>query len=285
MKSIEITKIKNKAAQLIAKASFELPADIIGAIKYSLDAETGKSAKEVLRLILKNADSAKNQKLPLCQDCGNTYINLKIGPGICITESGELQKHMDEAIAEAYSKNYLRKSIVTDPLYVRANTGYNTPALVTVELVKEQGIKIEVSLKGGGSENCSYLRMQNPSIDEDDIINFVVDLVRANVTKCCPPVILGIGIGGTASVVTKMARQAAFRELGIRNSDKKYRMLEQKILEAVNNTGIGPQGLGGITTALSCNIEFAPCHIATLPVAVFIQCHSLRRASSKISPP
>lgn len=285
MKSIEITKIKNKVAELIVKASFELPTDIIGAIKYSLDAETGKSAKEVLRLILENADSAKSQKLPLCQDCGNTYINLKIGPGICIAESGELQKHLDDAVADAYSKNYLRKSIVTDPLYSRANTGYNTPALITIELVKEPGLKIEVSLKGGGSENCSYLQMQNPSINENDIMKLVVDLVRANVTKCCPPVILGIGIGGTASVVTKMARQAAFRDLGIRNSDKRYQMLEQKILEAVNNTGIGPQGLGGMTTAIGCNIEFAPCHIATLPVAVFIQCHSLRRASSKISPP
>lgn len=285
MKSIEITRIKNKVAELIVKASFELPTDIIGAIKYSLDAETGKSAKEVLRLILENADSAKSQKLPLCQDCGNTYINLKIGPGICIAESGELQKHLDDAVADAYSKNYLRKSIVTDPLYSRANTGYNTPALITIELVKEPGLKIEVSLKGGGSENCSYLKMQNPSINENDIMKLVVDLVRANVTKCCPPVILGIGIGGTASVVTKMARQAAFRDLGISSSDKRYQMLEQKILEAVNNTGIGPQGLGGMTTAIGCNIEFAPCHIATLPVAVFIQCHSLRRASSKISPP
>ena len=285
MKSIEITRIKNKVAELIVKASFELPTDIIGAIKYSLDAETGKSAKEVLRLILENADSAKSQKLPLCQDCGNTYINLKIGPGICIAESGELQKHLDDAVADTYSKNYLRKSIVTDPLYSRANTGYNTPALITIELVKEPGLKIEVSLKGGGSENCSYLKMQNPSINENDIMKLVVDLVRANVTKCCPPVILGIGIGGTASVVTKMARQAAFRDLGISSSDKRYQMLEQKILEAVNNTGIGPQGLGGMTTAIGCNIEFAPCHIATLPVAVFIQCHSLRRASSKISPP
>ena len=285
MKSIEITKIKNKVAELITKASFELPVDIIGTLKYYLDTETGKSAKEVLRLILENAGSAKKEKLPLCQDCGNTYINLKIGPGICIEGSGDLQKHLDDATANAYSKNFLRKSIVTDPLYSRMNTGYNTPALISTELTDEPGLKIEVSLKGGGSENCSYLRMQNPSIDEEDIIKLVVDLVRANVTKCCPPVILGIGIGGTASVVTKMARRAAFRELGTRNKDERYKLLEQKILEAVNSTGIGPQGLGGTTTAIGCNIEFAPCHIATLPVAVFFQCHSLRRASSKISPP
>jgi fumarate hydratase subunit alpha len=285
MKNIEIIKIKNKVAELIAKASFELPTDIARALKYYLDAETGKSAKEVLRLILENASSAKSQKLPLCQDCGNIYINLKIGPGICIDESGHLQKHLDDAVADAYSRNYLRKSIVTDPLFNRTNTGYNTPALISTEFTNEPGLKIEVSLKGGGSENCSYLKMQNPSIDKEDIIKLVVDLVKANVTKCCPPVILGIGIGGAASIVTKMSRQAAFRELGIRNSDKRYEALEQKILEAVNDTGIGPQGLGGKTTAIGCNIEFAPCHIATLPVAVFIQCHSLRRASSKISPP
>jgi len=285
MKSIEITIIKNKVAELIAKASFKLPPDITSALRYYMDRETGGSAKEVLGLILENEGSASAERLPLCQDCGNTYINLKIGPGICITESGDLQKHLDDATADAYSKNYLRKSIVTDPLFSRANTGYNTPALISTEFTAEPGLKIEVSLKGGGSENCSYLKMQNPSIGQEDIIKLVVDLVSANVTKCCPPVILGIGIGGTASVVTKMARSAAFRELGIRNNDKRYELLEQKILKAINDTGIGPQGLGGDTTAIGCNIEFAPCHIATLPVAVFLQCHSLRRASSKISPP
>jgi len=285
MKSIEITIIKNKVAELIAEASFKLPPDITGALKYYMDRETGGSAKEVLGIILENANSASKERLPLCQDCGNTYINLKIGPGICIAESGDLQKHLDDATADAYSDNYLRRSIVTDPLFDRINTGNNTPALVSTCFTGEPGLTIEVSLKGGGSENCSYLAMQNPSIDEEDIIKLVTGLVRVNVTKCCPPVIVGIGIGGTASEVTKMARSAAFRELGTGNSDKRYELLEQKILKAVNDTGIGPQGLGGDTTAIGCNIEFAPCHIATLPVAVFLQCHSLRRASSKISPP
>lgn len=285
MKSIEIITIKNKVAELIAEASFKLPNDITGALKYYMDRETGSSARQVLGLILENAGLASQERLPLCQDCGNTYINLKIGPGICIEDSGDLQKHLDDAVADAYSDNYLRKSIVADPLFDRVNTGYNTPALVSTDFTAEPGITIEISLKGGGSENCSYLAMQNPSIDEEDIIKLVASLIRANVTKCCPPVIVGIGIGGTASVVVKMARIAAFRELGTRNSDKRYELLEKKILKEVNNTGIGPQGLGGRTTAIGCNIEFAPCHIATLPVAVFLQCHSLRRASSKISPP
>ncbi len=227
MKSIEITIIKNKVAELIAEASFKLPPDITGALKYYIDRETGGSAKEVLGLILENVSSASKERLPLCQDCGNTYINLKIGPGICIEDSGNLQKHLDDATADAYSDNYLRRSIVTDPLFSRINTGHNTPALVSTCFTGEQGLTIEVSLKGGGSENCSYLAMQNPSIDEEDIIKLIADLVRANVTKCCPPVILGIGIGGTASVVTKMARSAAFRELGIRNSDNRYKLLEE----------------------------------------------------------
>ena len=175
-------------------------------------------------------------------------------------------------------------SIVNDPLFERINTGDNTPALVSMQFVNEPGLKISVSLKGGGSENCSYLSMENPSIGQDEIISLVLGLARANITKCCPPAIIGIGIGSTASEVAKLARTAAFRDLNINNSNKKYRDLEEIILEEVNNTGIGPQGLGGKTTAIGCNIEYAPCHIATLPVSVFLQCHSLRRASSRILP-
>ncbi len=224
------------------------------------------------------------EKLPLCQDCGNTYIDLKIGPGINIEDSGNLYKHLNDAVAKSYNSNYLRKSIVNDPLYERVNTGNNTPALISTRFGTGQGLEISVSLKGGGSENCSYLSMENPSIGKDRIISLVLELVRANVTKCCPPVIIGIGMGSTASEVTKLARTAAFRNLNVRNGDKRYRSLEESILKEVNNTGIGPQGLGGKTTAIGCNIEFAPCHIATLPVSVFLQCHSLRRASSKVLP-
>lgn len=238
----------------------------------------------MLDLILDNSFAAPRDKLPLCQDCGNTYIDLKIGPGIYIEDSGNLYKHLNDAVSEAYNSNFLRKSIVSDPLYERVNTGNNTPALISTQFGTGPGLEISVSLKGGGSENCSYLSMENPSVGQDRIISLVLELVRTNVTKCCPPVIIGIGIGSTASEVVKLARTAAFRNLSIRNSDKKYQSLERTILKEVNNTGIGPQGLGGMTTAIGCNIEYAPCHIATLPVAVFLQCHCLRRASSKISP-
>jgi fumarate hydratase subunit alpha len=285
MKSIEITTITKEVRKLLSEASFNLPGDIKSALKAAVTRETSPRAKKILDLILENAEIAAKQKLPLCQDCGSVYIDIDIGPGICIEDSGDLNTRLDQAVADTYSKNYLRKSIVNDPLYERKNTSDNTPAIVSTGFTSVPGLHIKIYLKGGGSENCSYLYMLNPSVEEAEIIDLILKVVKNNVTKCCPPVIIGIGLGGGASEVTGLARKASFRNLNIRNKDKAYRTLENKILKAVNKTGIGPQGLGGKTTALACNIIYAPCHIATLPMAVFMGCHSLRRAESKISPP
>jgi fumarate hydratase subunit alpha len=285
MKSIEITTITREVKKLLIEASFNLPDDIKSALKAASLRETGPRAKRILELILKNAEIAAGQKLPLCQDCGSVYIDIGIGPGICIENSGDLNERLDRAVADTYNKNYLRKSIVGSPLYERKNTSDNTPAIISTGFTSSPGLKIRIYLKGGGSENCSYLYMLNPSIEEAEIVTLVLKTVRDNVTKCCPPVIIGIGLGGGASEVAGLARKASFRSLNIRNKDKAYRTLEDKILKAVNDTGIGPQGLGGKTTALACNIIHAPCHMATLPMAVFMGCHSLRRAESKISPP
>jgi fumarate hydratase subunit alpha len=285
MKSIEITTITKEVRKLLSEASFNLPDDIKSALKAAVTRETSPRAKKILDLILENAEIAAKQKLPLCQDCGSVYIDIDIGPGICIEDSGDLNTRLDQAVADTYSKNYLRKSIVNDPLYERKNTSDNTPAIVSTGFTSVPGLHIKIYLKGGGSENCSYLYMLNPSVEEAEIIDLILKVVKNNVTKCCPPVIIGIGLGGGASEVTGLARKASFRNLNIRNKDKAYRTLENKILKAVNKTGIGPQGLGGKTTALACNIIYAPCHIATLPMAVFMSCHSLRRAESKISPP
>jgi fumarate hydratase subunit alpha len=285
MKSIGITTITKEVRKLLIEASFRLPDDIKSAIKAASSREASPRAKKILDLILENAEIAAKQKLPLCQDCGSVYIDIDIGPGLCITDSGDLNKRLNQVVAETYGKNYLRKSIVSDPLYERKNTSDNTPAIISTAFTSVPGIQIKIYLKGGGSENCSYLYMLNPSAEEAEIVGLVLRTVRDNVTKCCPPVIIGVGLGGGASEVTDLARKASFRNLNIRNQDKSYRMLEDKILKSVNNTGIGPQGLGGRTTALACNIICAPCHIATLPMAVFMGCHSLRRAESKISPP
>jgi fumarate hydratase subunit alpha len=285
MKSIKTKAIRSEVSKLLLEASFSLPQDIVEAIKNACKIETDSNAKKVLDYMLQNEKIAREGKLPLCQDCGVVYINIGIGSNIYIEDSENVKHELNRAVADIYRKNYLRNSIVNDPVFDRKNTGDNTPAIISIDFTSDAGIGVEVNLKGGGSENCSYLYMLNPSASEGEIIGIVLDIVKKNVTRCCPPGVIGIGIGSTASKVTDLARRAAFRNLKIRNSDSRYSSLEEKILKAVNKTGIGPQGLGGSTTALACNIEFAPCHMATLPLSIFMGCHSTRRASSKISPP
>ena len=280
MKNIKITNLKNQVKNLLIEASFFLPDDIIRSIKAARERETNPVASRMLDYMLENEKIARVQKLPLCQDCGNVYINLEIGPDICL--ENDFTEVLNSAVSEVYNYCFLRKSIVSDPLFERKNTLSNIPAIINLSLSSIEGIKIEVNLKGGGSENCSYLFMLNPSEGQEQIINKVIEVVKGNVTKCCPPVIIGIGIGATASEVSRLARKASFRNLNYRNCDPRYAVLEEKILGLVNETGIGPQGVGGKTTALACNIEFAPCHMATLPVAVFLGCHSTRRAEKHL---
>ena len=280
MKNIKITNLKNQVKNLLIEASFFLPDDIIRSIKAARERETNPVASRILDYMLENEKIARVQKLPLCQDCGNVYINLEIGPDICL--ENDFTEVLNSAVSEVYNYCFLRKSIVSDPLFERKNTLSNIPAIINLSLSSIEGIKIEVNLKGGGSENCSYLFMLNPSEGHEQVIDKVLEVVKGNVTKCCPPVIIGIGIGATASEVSRLARKASFRNLNYRNCDPRYAVLEEKILGLVNETGIGPQGVGGKTTALACNIEFAPCHMATLPVAVFLGCHSTRRAEKHL---
>jgi fumarate hydratase subunit alpha len=285
MKSIKIIKITEQVKKLLIKSSFGLPPDIEEALAVAMMRESNQRAKEILKLILKNEEVAGRQKLPLCQDCGLVYVDIDIGRDVIIEEAGDLKELINKEVADTYNKYYLRRSVVTDPLYERKNTSDNTPAIIHTFFTQGTGIHIKLYLKGGGSENCSALYMLDPSTEEDEIIKLAVNRVRETVTKCCPPVILGIGIGGSSSEVAQLARVASFRDIRKRNPDNRYKKLEGRILEAVNKTGIGPQGLGGETTALACNIEYAPCHMATLPLAIFMGCHSMRRADSKISPP
>jgi len=324
MRNIKITQIITEVKKLLIKASFELPEDILSALKHAREIETGANAKAVLDMILENESIARQEKLPLCQDCGTVYINFEIGRDVCISGedtgiesskktgknsingkdniniknfsnfkgsilntgkfNGCIYALLNFAVSDVYKNCYLRKSIVSDPLFKRKNTQNNTPAVINTSFIDKEGLGIEVNLKGGGSENCSWLFMLNPSTDENEIADIVLKLVEEHVTKACPPVIIGLGIGSTASEVTKLALKATFRNLGLRNKNSEYCKLENKILKSVNKTGIGIQGLGGITTALACNIEWAPCHIATLPLAVFFGCHSLRRANTWLYP-
>jgi fumarate hydratase subunit alpha len=314
MRNIKVLQIKNTLKSLLTDASFIIPADIIDAVKRFRQLEGNKRAAVILDMILENSVIAADQRLPLCQDCGTVYVDIGLGPDVCIDsgpcpdkgqynkktnqkdinlseskvsqmDSDQAERHcflkdeINKTVAEVYKNNYLRTSIVSDPFFERRNTGNNTPAIINVDFKKSEGLSVDVSLKGGGSENCSWLFMLNPSIEKGEIIDIILKLVVENASKACPPIIIGIGMGSTASEVLKLARKAVFRNLGLSNPDKRYRELEKKILESVNKTGVGPQGLGGNTTALACNIEFAPCHMATLPLAVMFGCHSTRRAS------
>jgi fumarate hydratase subunit alpha len=280
MRNIKVLQIKNTLKSLLIDASFKIPADIIDAVKSSRKLEDNIRAASILDMILENSVIAADQRLPLCQDCGTVYVDIGFGPDVCIDSGPDFFKdEINKTVAEVYKNNYLRTSIVTDPFFERINTGNNTPAIINVDFKKSPGLSIDVSLKGGGSENCSWLFMLNPSTEKGAIIDMVLKLVKENASKACPPIIVGIGMGSTASEVLKLARKAVFRNLEIANTDMRYRELEKEILDSINKTGIGPQGLGGNTTALACNIEFAPCHMATLPFAVMFGCHSTRRAS------
>jgi len=285
MNIVEITEVKNNLKKLINEASFSLPADILDAVIKAGDREKNVNAKKILSLIIDNAKTAPVCMLPLCQDCGTVYVEILIGKNTCIENFSEIEDEINSTVEEVYKDSYLRKSIVDDPLFERKNTETNTPAVISFGSTDFEGIEINLSLKGGGSDNCSYLFMLSPSALPEEITAIVKDLVVQNATKSCPPLIIGIGIGGGASKVTELAVKAAFRNINLRNSDIRYSRLENTILEEINSTGIGPAGLGGGCTALAVNIEFAPCHIAQMPLAVSFLCHSARRASAKITFP
>lgn len=317
MRNIKVLQIKNTLRSLLIDASFNIPADIIDAVKMCRELEDNKRAAIILDMILENSVIAADQRLPLCQDCGTVYVDIGLGPDICIDSGpgpdiGQLKETTDQnyislpepqvlhpdtdqakmhcflkdeinkTVAEVYKNNYLRTSIVADPFFERKNTGNNTPAIINVDFKKSDGLSVDVGLKGGGSENCSWLFMLNPSTEKGAILDMVLKLVKENASKACPPIIVGIGMGSTASEVLKLARKAVFRNLDLANPDIRYSELEKEILDSINKTSIGPQGLGGNTTALACNIEFSPCHMATLPFAVMFGCHSTRRASVTI---
>jgi len=237
--------------------------------------ETLPLAAETLNILIENIKIAEEEKIPLCQDCGSVIIFLELGQEIEIT--GEyLYDAVNSAVAEAYSKFYLRKSIVADPLR-RKNTGTNTPAFIHTDIVPGKTLTIDVMLKGGGSENMSALRMFRPTDSVEKIIDFIEETVTAAGPNPCPPIFLGIGIGGTADAAMLNAKKALLKNPGDHNPDPFYRDLEIRILERVNNTGIGPMGFGGNNSAAGVYIKEAPAHIASLPVALNLNCHSFRK--------
>ncbi len=274
-KIISQEQIIESVKNLFLEAVTILPEDICNSLKSSLLVEESIMGKAVIEQLLKNKDIAKEEGLALCQDTGFAVIFIEWGNKVYF-DGEDLFYALNEGVRRAYQEGFFRKSIVTDPVFDRKNTGDNTPCVVHFEMVKGENVKIIAAPKGGGSENMSAIRMLKPADGLDGIKSFVLETVEKAGGNPCPPIIVGVGIGGTFEKCAILSKKALLRKLGVRNSNPLYAQLEIDLLNEINKLGIGPMGLGGRITALEVNIEFYPCHIASLPVAVNIQCNSAR---------
>ncbi|MFQ5987691.1 MAG: fumarate hydratase [Dehalococcoidia bacterium] len=275
MREISSKKVTETVARLCQEANFDLGDDVLESLREARDREESPLGRQVLEQILENANIAKGERIPLCQDCGTTVVVLEVGQDAHIS-GGDLYTAVEEGVRQGYSQGYLRKSIVRQPFSARVNTKDNTPSIIHVEIVAGDNLHITVMPKGGGSENMNRLAMLKPAEGRRGVIDFVVKAVEEAGSNPCPPVIVGVGIGGTADKAMILAKKAFLRKVGEPNADPEMAELEREILERVNSLGIGPEGFGGRTTALAVHAEVFPTHIASLPVAVNLQCHSAR---------
>lgn len=275
MREISAQEITEAVARLSIEACYYLGNDVVNALCKAREAEPSPLGREILDMILENAEIARRGEFPLCQDTGFTVVFVEIGQDVHIV-GGDLYEAIVEGVRRGYREGYLRKSIVRQPFSARVNTGDNTPPVIHTTILPGEHIKLIVAPKGGGSENMSYLCMFPPAAGRQGITDFVVESVNKSGANPCPPIIVGVGIGGTMEQTALLAKRALLREVGRPHPDPEVAALEADILERVNRLGIGPLGLGGRTTALAVHVETFPCHIASLPVAVNLQCHSVR---------
>ncbi|KOF57329.1 fumarate hydratase [Clostridium sp. DMHC 10] len=280
MREISSEKITEVVKRLCIEANYNLPEDIDKSLKKFYENENWTIAKDMLEKIIKNVSIAKNEQVPICQDTGMACVFLEIGQNVHVT--GKLiEDAVNEGVRQGYTEGYLRKSVVKDPID-RGNTGDNTPAIVYYDIVKGDEIKITVVPKGFGSENMSKIKMLKPSEGVEGVKDFIIKTVEEAGPNPCPPMVIGVGIGGTFDKAAFLAKKALMRPIDVSNKNEKYAELEKELLEKINKLGIGPQGFGGNTTALGLNIETYPTHIAGLPVAVNISCHVTRHKSEII---
>jgi fumarate hydratase subunit alpha len=275
MREIDAAQVTDAVRELCIKANRTLPPDVEATLRARREAETWPVACDVLDTILDNVAVAAEDGTALCQDTGLACIFVELGQDVRV--KGDLRSAIDEGVRRGYTDGYLRKSVVADPLR-RTNTNDNSPAFVTFDVVPGDRLRIVVAPKGGGSENMAGLRMLVPAAGRDGVVDFVVETVRNAGPNPCPPVVVGVGIGGDFDHVASLAKRALLRDLGDANPDPYYAELERELLGRINELGIGPQGYGGDTTALAVHVEAAPCHIASLPVAVCLNCHVARHA-------
>lgn len=279
MKNIDAKLIEDTVARLCIEANLCLPDDVVSAIERAQSEETFAGAKRILSLLGDNVSIAAEKTLPVCQDTGMACVFLELGQDVHI--DGDLEEAVNNGVRRGYGEGYLRKSVVCDPLR-RVNTGDNTPALLSVKLTQGEQLRITVMPKGFGSENMSALKMLKPADGVEGVKSFVLETVEKAGANPCPPIIVGVGIGGSFDKAAYLAKHALLRPLDEPNPDEYYAALERELLEKINALGIGPQGFGGRTTALAVAIESMPTHVAGLPVAVNISCHVTRRKSASL---
>lgn len=279
MRNIDAKLIEDTVARLCIEANLSLPDDVISAIERAEIEEPWDGAKRILSLLGDNVRIAAEKTLPVCQDTGMACVFLELGQEVHI--AGSLEEAVNNGVRRGYGEGYLRKSVVCDPLR-RVNTGDNTPALLSVELIQGEDVHITVMPKGFGSENMSALKMLKPADGVEGVKRFVLETVEKAGANPCPPIIVGVGIGGSFDKAAYLAKHALLRSLDKPNSDEYYAALEKELLDGINALGIGPQGFGGKTTALAVLIESMPTHVAGLPVAVNISCHATRRKSASL---
>lgn len=277
MREIQASAITRAVADLAVKACCILPDDVYGAFRASCTTEPSPVGREILGQLMENADIARNEAMPICQDTGMAVVFVELGQDAHVV-GGDLETAIHEGVRAGYVDGYLRKSMVAEPLFERSNTRDNTPAIIHVRVVPGDGVKLKLAPKGAGSENKSVLKMLVPADGIDGVRKVVLDAVLAAGPNSCPPMVVGVGIGGTMEMAAICAKRAAARDIDSENSDPRYAAFERELLAMVNRTGVGPQGLGGVTTALKVNVEWHPTHIASLPVAVNINCHAARHA-------
>ena len=275
MREIQAGDVTSTIARLFEHSCHYLPEDVLTALRQAREKEESPVCRDVLDIILENAEIAGKEQIPLCQDTGAAVVILELGQEVHII-NGELYTAVNEGVRQGYDKGYLRKSIVSQPCFARVNTRDNTPAMIHTDIVPGDRLKISTLPKGGGSENCSRLTVLTPGKGRQGVIDFVVSIVDEVGGNPCPPVIIGVGIGGTTDKTMLIAKRALLRRTGEPNPDHEVADLEREILHRVNNLGIGAMGYGGTVTALAVHVETFPCHIASMPVAVNVQCWCAR---------
>ncbi len=273
--------VAEAVADLCGKAACDLPPDVLDRLRQMEARETSELGRDFFAQYLENARIAREERMPLCQDTGFAVCFVELGDRVRF-DRGTVYEAISEGVARGYREHFLRKSIVNDPLFDRKNTQNNTPPVIHLELVPGEKLHITLAPKGGGSENMSAIRMLKPSDGRQGVVDFAVETLRKAGGNPCPPTVVGMGIGGTFEKAAFLAKKALLRKIGEPNPDPRYAELEAEILEKINATGVGPQGLGGSVTSLAVHIEFFPCHIASLPVAINVNCHAARHAEVEL---